>query len=191
MLKKFADAWYRNREKLKVYFETHTQEQYGENYQDLLKAVIRIVLNDPQRILDENAIIEHGGGNYQGDYLWLIPVVNAWPRVEEYIFCYASYGSCSACDALAHIFWGDPDGEYGEGTLPGQKQVRDYMMLSLQILQTMKPLVEIEERLANEGFDAEPYMTGPDLGMIEELRLLKSDRPDYYNWNGGKHYADT
>ena len=32
MIKERTDAWFRNRDKLKKYFETHTQEQYGQNY---------------------------------------------------------------------------------------------------------------------------------------------------------------
>lgn len=30
MIKEYVDAWFRNRDKLKKYFETHTQEQYGQ-----------------------------------------------------------------------------------------------------------------------------------------------------------------
>ena len=35
MIKEYVDAWFRNRDKLKKYFETHTQEQYGQNYTDV------------------------------------------------------------------------------------------------------------------------------------------------------------
>ena len=53
MIKEYVDAWFRNRDKLKKYFETHTQEQYGQNYTDMLKTIIKVIINDPEEILDE------------------------------------------------------------------------------------------------------------------------------------------
>ena len=52
MIKEYVDAWFRNRDKLKKYFETHTQEQYGQNYTDMLKTIIKVIINDPEEILD-------------------------------------------------------------------------------------------------------------------------------------------
>lgn len=160
MLKEYVEAWYRNRDKLKTYFETHTQEQYAENYTDLLKTVIEVVINDPQKVLNVDGLIEHDSDDYQGDYIWLIPKVNAWPWVWDYMFCYIEYGSCSGCDTLLGIYQGyyETDGEFGDGKLPNPQRVRDYLYLSLQLLQNMRPLVTDEEYWANEKFDAKPYM---------------------------------
>lgn len=73
MIKEYVDAWFRNRDKLKKYFETHTQEQYGQNYTDMLKTIIKVIINDPEEILDETRIIERDLTDYyQGDYIWLI-----------------------------------------------------------------------------------------------------------------------
>lgn len=44
------------------------------------------------------------------------------------------------------------------GKLPDQQRVRDYMYLSLQLLQHMRPLLTREEARTNDDFDAEPYM---------------------------------
>lgn len=139
MLKEYVEAWYRNRDKLKKYFETHMQDQYAKTYKDLLKTVIRIIINDPKNILNEDAIIEHDSDDYQGDYIWLIPKVNACPLVYEYILCYIEYGSCSGCDTLLSIYEGDyTDSECEEENLTDQQRVRDYLYLSLQLLQNMR-----------------------------------------------------
>lgn len=159
MVKEYAEAWYRNREKLKNYYETHTQEQYAESYRDLLKTVIRIVINDPQKVLNEDGLIEHDSDDYQGDLIWLIPEANAWPWVDEYVFCHIDYGSCSGCDTLKGIYEGyGTDWGYGTGKLPDQQRVRDYMYLSLHLLQNMRPLITEEEYWADVQFDAKTYM---------------------------------
>ena len=157
MIKEYVEAWYRNRDRLKQYFETHTQEQYAESYVDLLKTVIEIVINDPQKILNVDGLIQHDSDDYGGDCIWLIPKVGAWHWVWEYTLCYIEYGTCSCCDTLMGIYYGT-GWENGNGKLPDQQRVRDYMYLSLQLLQHMRPLLTREEARTNDDFDAEPYM---------------------------------
>ena len=159
MITEYVDAWFRNREKLKKYFETHTQEQYAENYTDLLKVVIKVIINDPEEILDETRIIERDlTDDYQGDYIWLIPRKDSYhmTTVTDCVFCYVEYGSCSGCDTLMNIY--EEDGSWGNGQLPNERRVKDYMYLSLQLLQNMKPLMTFNEVMQNNQIDYEVYM---------------------------------
>ena len=163
MIKEYVDAWFRNRDKLKNYFETHTQEQYGQNYTDMLKTIIKVIINDPEEILDETRIIERDLTDYyQGDYIWLIPRKNEYydePTVVDCVFCYVKYGSCCGCDTLMGIYEGfGEDNQWGEGLLPSERRVKDYMYLSLQLLQNMKPLMTLEEARQNYEIKYEDYM---------------------------------
>lgn len=163
MIKEYVDAWFRNRDKLKKYFETHTQEQYGQNYTDMLKTIIKVIINDPEEILDETRIIERDLTDYyQGDYIWLIPRKNEYydePTVVDCVFCYVKYGSCCGCDTLMGIYEGfGEDNQWGEGLLTSERRVKDYMYLSLQLLQNMKPLMTLEEARQNYEIKYEDYM---------------------------------
>ena len=41
----FSEAWFKNKEKFRNYLQTHQQEEYAEEYIDLLKALIEVVIN--------------------------------------------------------------------------------------------------------------------------------------------------
>ena len=64
MIKEYVDAWFRNRDKLKKYFETHTQEQYGQNYTDIKKTIIKVIIVMIRRNPDETRIIERDLTDY-------------------------------------------------------------------------------------------------------------------------------
>ena len=139
MITEYVDAWFRNREKLKKYLETHPQELYAESYTDLLKVVIKVIINNPEEILDEAKIIEWDPNDYQGDYIWLIPRKDNYhmTTVTDCVFCYIEYGS------------------WRNGQLPDERRVKDYMYLSLQLLQNM---MTFDEVMQNNQIDYEAYM---------------------------------
>ena len=129
----------------------------------MLKTIIKVIINDPEEILDETRIIERDLTDYyQGDYIWLIPRKNEYydePTVVDCVFCYVKYGSCCGCDTLMGIYEGfGEDNQWGEGLLPSERRVKDYMYLSLQLLQNMKPLMTLEEARQNYEIKYEDYM---------------------------------
>ena len=128
-----------------------------------MPGALEVIINDPEEILDETRIIERDLTDYyQGDYIWLIPRKNEYydePTVVDCVFCYVKYGSCCGCDTLMGIYEGfGEDNQWGEGLLPSERRVKDYMYLSLQLLQNMKPLMTLEEARQNYEIKYEDYM---------------------------------
>ena len=60
------------------------------------------------------------------------------PYIWEYWITWVSYGSCSGCDTMLGIT------EYGTG-IPNENQVKDFMTLSLHIIQQLNSLHNIYE----------------------------------------------
>lgn len=105
------DKWAENEKRLKHAFEMigTTYLQNTLDYKELIKMVVRYILNDGLRddtgfdnyyFWDENNITIVDNGDYQGTLLFLIPKLVYQPGHSEYLMSYISYGSCSACDAL-------------------------------------------------------------------------------------------
>lgn len=74
-------------------------------------------------------------GDYQGTQIFIIPSNTYQPSVEDYVYTNTYYGSCSGCDTLQAI------SNYEEG-FPDEEQIKDYMELSLHLLQKCKWLKE-------------------------------------------------
>ncbi len=122
-------------------------------YKDLVELVVRYILNDgisaPQdkwsdAVCDWNdkAVTEIDDGDYQGTLLFLIPRWGFQLLPEHYLCTYVVYGSCSICDTLQHIQWGEEAGIW-ENQLPTWQQVKDYMTLCRHLAcQMVQPFAE-------------------------------------------------
>ena len=69
------------------------------------------------------------------------------------------------------------DNQWGEGLLPSESRVRDYMYLSLQLLQNMKPLMTLEEARQNYEINGKrkeqntlTYITYNEIKIQEEKK---------------------
>ena len=79
-------------------------------------------------------------GDYQGTEIFIMPLDEYQPDIENYIYTHTYYGSCSGCDTLQHISMYDDE-------LPNEVQIQDYMELALHLLQKCKWFVDTDECL--------------------------------------------
>ena len=136
MINEFVEAFHKGQDELKATFSKHPNE-----YKDVVKAVVTVIaknIDSPDRyqIPDPERIHEINDGEYQGNLLYLIAADSYQPSVYWYVMVY--YGSCSACDTLENIRSDYTD--YDERVTVSEKQLKDYMMLALHIVQGIKLL---------------------------------------------------
>lgn len=142
MIKSFVDAWNKNKDKLEEYIRTHNQIEY-DSYGKLVKLLFDIIINPEVNTYrfysyDTDAIYEIDDGSYGGTAIYILHFDYYEPDIDNYVFTYVQYGSCSGCDTLQGIH------QYDEG-LPSEQQVEDYMELFLHLLQRCKYFVDSEK----------------------------------------------
>jgi len=105
-------------------------EEHPERYEDIVKAVVKLITDNKYPRLDPERIHVIGDGDYQGTLLFVIGAKEYQPR--DYWCVFVDYGSCSGCDTLEAIH---------ETVLsnkpPTQQQTDDYMSLALHIVQNI------------------------------------------------------
>lgn len=136
MIEEFVKYWDKNKNKLQNYIETTEQDKYS-NYIDLVKILFEIVINpEVEKEYNLKNITMIDNGDYQGTQIFLLFKDWYQPSIQDYIYTNVYYGSCCGCDTLMSI--------QGYG-LPNKKQVEDYMMLFLHLLQRCKPMSDFDE----------------------------------------------
>lgn len=142
MIEFVVEKWEKNKKKLEEYFSTHDQEEFAESYSSLLKRVIELILNDGDYsysegkqnkdfIVNDITVIDYG--DYQGTQIFVFPYNTYQPSVSETFYTSVYYGSCSGCDTLMAI---------ASGGKPNKNQVKDFMTLSLNLIQNIKSFKE-------------------------------------------------
>ncbi len=125
MIKNFVEAFVNNGHLIQAkYMKAHP-----ENYAEVVKNVVEIMPEVDYEKPDPARIHEIDDGDYQGTLLYIIAAEGYQP--SQYWYVTVSYGSCSGCDTLEGIKG------YGDGP-PSEQQVKDYMTLSLHIVQGIK-----------------------------------------------------
>lgn len=130
MIKEFIDYWYKDKHVLEEYFKTCENHVYLE-YEDLVKLVFDRVINpnlSSKFSLSDMTVIDDG--NYQGTQIFILHIDTYQPCVTEYIYTNTYYGSCSVCDTLQGI-----QAFSYAGDVPTEKQVQEYMLLCLHLLE--------------------------------------------------------
>ena len=149
MVKRFVEAWDKNKDKLEEFIKTHKQEEY-DSYEELTKLLFDVVINPALKntgyypwgaIFDTDNILEIDDGDYQGTLIYILHLDTYQPDVSEYVYTSVSYGSCSGCDTLQAI---ECRGNYWD-ELPDKRQVEDYMELCLHLLQNCHMMKEYED----------------------------------------------
>lgn len=142
MIKSFIKSWEKNKDKLEEYIKTHKQQEY-DSYKFLVKLIFDLVINPDVNVCgdgifdtDEIDVLDHG--DYQGTFIFILHRNTYQPCVDEYVYTYVEYGSCSVCDTLQSIHRYDEDE-------PDENQVEDYMTLCLHLVQHCKPMGEFRE----------------------------------------------
>ena len=136
MLKQVVTQWDLNKKNLEKYFKETPQSEYS-SYEEILRQIIIHVLNEGDNSMDLNPeeISVVNDEQYQGTQIFLFHINEYQPNVEDYYWTNNFYGSCSGCDTLLSISMY----EYG---LPNDEQVKEYMYLSLQMIQKIKKLYQ-------------------------------------------------
>jgi hypothetical protein len=139
MNKYCIDKWDKNKDKLKEAIE-NSDNHKSWDYINLVKLVIENILNNGADEYDRwntKEIVEIDQGDYQGTKLFIFHRCDYQPSCSDYMITKASYGSCTVCDTLQSIQWGDYDYEDLNKT-PTESQVKDYMTLCLHLIQHMR-----------------------------------------------------
>lgn len=146
MEKKFMDLWVKNKHKLEDYFRNTEQREYDE-YKIIVKKIFELVINDDldiddwsNNVYNINEITVIDDGEYQGTQLYLIHRDTYQPDANDYVFTHNWYGSCSGCDTLQSIHG------YYSNKKPDEEQIKDYMLLSLHIVENIRYLIPREEK---------------------------------------------
>ena len=130
MLQEITTQWEKNKYKLQAYFATITQDKYN-TYHNIIVKIFELVLTDKKYALDKITIV--GNDDYSGTAIFLIPEDVSGPGISEYLITHTYYGSCSGCDTLLGI------SRYDD-VIPTQDQLKDYMRLSLHLIQNMRKI---------------------------------------------------
>ena len=140
MITEIIQRWEENKKKLEEYFRTTKQTEY-DSYEAIVRKIFEICINKSDSIegdfnlefnLENLHVIDDGG--WQGTQIFIIPKTEYSPDVDDYIITDTYYGSCSGCDTLQAIC-----GYTYE--LPTEQQVKEYMTLSLHLVQKMQVLI--------------------------------------------------
>lgn len=134
MIMKFIDKWNDNKSTLENYYRTHEQKEY-DTYEKIIKLIFELIINDDEEDFNIKRLTVIDNGDYQGTQLFIIPRNVYQPDVTDYVYTHNYYGSCSGCDTLLSI------SNYSED-LPTKNQIKDYMLLSLNLIENMKYLKE-------------------------------------------------
>lgn len=130
MIADFVEKWDNHREDLEQYIRATPEREYAEDYISMVRVLFDKVINRESHygyVYDTENIKVIDDGNYQGTLIFILHIDSYQPEVREYVYTSVDYGSCTVCDTLKGI--------YGQGGLPTEDQVKDYMVLFLHLLQ--------------------------------------------------------
>lgn len=128
MIEKFVKIWDEHKEELEEIYKNGHPDSYFNVVENVVK-----LLNKYDEDYDKISTKIHciDDGDYQGTLLFLMPKDTYQPY--EYYYVMVGYGSCSGCDTLQAIH----EHSYDEVL---ERQVKDYMLLSLHIIQGLKEI---------------------------------------------------
>ncbi len=135
MIPEIIKQWDKNKHKLEDYFRNTKQSEYSNYYKEILVKIFELCINSDDLMFDLTKITVIDDGDYQGTQIFLIPKDTYHPSASDYVVTNTEYGSCSGCDTLMGISCYYED-------LPTSDQVKQYMTLSLHLVQKLKWLDE-------------------------------------------------
>jgi hypothetical protein len=129
MIQEFINTYMERKGELeKIY-----SEKRPEDYLEIVRNVVSILkdVGDYGR-MSPDRIREIDDGDYQGTLVYVIAEEGYQP--SDYWYVRVCYGSCSGCDTLQEI------NAQSCGDQPTEQQVKDYMTLSLHIVEGLKKM---------------------------------------------------
>lgn len=127
MIQAFVNEYMKNKELVREAFSA----KHPENYEDIIRIVWQYASELDTSLPYTGKIHTIDDGDYQGTLLFLIPEGEWQPSTYYYVL--VNYGSCSGCDTLQGI-----QSECYSCEVPNEKQIEDYMTLTLHIVQGIK-----------------------------------------------------
>lgn len=129
MIEKFVKIWDEHKQEVEEIYRAKHPDSYIEIVENVVK-----LLNKHDMLYNKISTKIHciDDGDYQGTLLFIIPKGTYQPY--EYFYVRVGYGSCSGCDTLEGIRNHDYDKS------PSEQQVKDYVTLSLHIIQGLKEI---------------------------------------------------
>lgn len=124
MIQEFVDRFMSKKFELEEIFT----ENHPNDYSQIVEKVITIIQDKENHITPNvNRIHKINDGHCSGTLLHVIAAMGHQPY--KYWYVKVDYGSCSVCDTLQKI---NRSNQFNE------KKVKDYMMLALHIVQSIK-----------------------------------------------------
>lgn len=131
MIQEVIEKWHKNKNKLQKWFEENTYDKYSD-YKQIVEAISSIILE-----YAEPEVTEIDNGSYQGTSVFVIvDKDDNYYDIDDYLFTFNYYGSCSGCDTLQGIIMYI---DY-ETKIPNEEQVKELMLLSLHLIQRIQKL---------------------------------------------------
>jgi hypothetical protein len=127
MIQEFIDCFLSNKETIRKVFA----RKHPTRYVDLVKIVIRLLEKKTPSGISSKRVHKIDDGDYSGVLLFIIGEGCYQPL--KYWYVRIDYGSCAGCDTLEIIR------QYDTGK-PSKKQIDDYMMLALHIVERLKKI---------------------------------------------------
>lgn len=134
MIPEFVNKWEENKYRLESYFRNHKQSNYA-SYRSIFEKIFQLCFNTEDEEWSLAGITKVDNGSYQGTIIFIIPKATYQPDVSDYVMTYVEYGSCSGCDTLEAICM------YGYDEKPSESQIKEYMTLSLHLVQRLRRLI--------------------------------------------------
>lgn len=133
MIKEFVEKWDKYKNDLEDYFKNNKQKEY-DTYEAIVALLFEKIINRDVDYgeYDTENILVIDDGDWQGTQIFILHKNTYQPSIEEYVYTNTYYGSCSGCDTLQAIQ------DYNLDNFPDKEQVKDYMQLSLHLLQRCK-----------------------------------------------------
>lgn len=189
MIDFFVKQWNKNHKKLREYFENNTINKYN-NYKDLVKLVLELVINKDNYVYGETINIkklkEIDYGNYQGCLIYVFPANTYQPLANDTFYTTVDYGSCSVCDTLLGIFG------YTTDERLTKKQVDELMQLCLNLVQNThrfkdeEQIDSLEQQLAEKEKEIERIKTNYVGGMQNANEATRIFKEQYCKANQDK-----
>ena len=126
MVKEIVDLWNERKDNLR----SNISSTVIESYEDLIGLIVRNILTD---YVSRYTVLR--SADYQGCLVTLF-VRDYSGNIEDFFYSSLDYGSCSSCDTLERIKDDVDDGKYGG--IPNARQVDQYMIVALHIIQGME-----------------------------------------------------
>lgn len=132
MIKEFVEKWWKYKDDLEAYFR-NIENINSITYESIAAALIKNIINKGVANVgfpEDFSVIDDG--HYQGMQIFIFHNDIYQPGIVNYFFADNYYGSCSGCDTLLSIV-------YGNRRRANEEEIKELMQLAFDLLRNIKP----------------------------------------------------